>query len=273
MWQRIKAIFRSMFGWMIRGAENPEMLLRQYIDDMRSTMPKLNAQVAEVVKHEKQLEMDVERKRQIVADLEPKVEMAVKLGEEKKDLAKRLIASLQIAKGELADLEAALERAKQNSDQMMRQRQAYETRVTRQIEEAKRQLSRAKQAEVEKQIASTMAAFEVGDQSDTLDRMTEKIDEDLARARARQEVASQTMDSQMAELELDVADQQAEMAYVEYQRQLGLIPEEEAARTMEAVAASESTEQITESVTPEEMRDLEARIQAEQTQTQSGTQE
>ncbi len=77
----------------------------------------------------------------------------------------------------------------------------------------------------------------------------------------------------MAELELDVADQQAEMAYVEYQRQLGLIPEEEAARTMEAVAASESTEQITESVTPEEMRDLEARIQAEQTQTQSGTQE
>ena len=268
MWQRIKAIFRSMFGWLIRGMENPEMMLRQYMDDMRSTMPKLNAQVAEVVKHEKQLEMDVERKRQQVADLEPKVEMAVKLGEEKKDLAKRLIASLQMAKAELADLEASLERAQTNSDAMMRQRAAYESRIKRQIEEAKRQLSRAKQAEVETQIASTMASFEVGDQSDTLDRMTEKIDDELARAQARQEVASQSMDSQMAELELDVADQSAELAYVEYQRQLGLIPEEEAERTMEAVAAEDSDERLTEGIDPAEMRDLEARIEAEQTETE-----
>jgi phage shock protein A len=268
MWQRIKAVFRSMFGWLIRGMENPEMLLRQYIDDMRSTMPKLNAQVAEVVKHEKRLEMEVERKRQQVADLEPKVEMAVKLGEEKKDLAKRLIGSLQQAKAELADLEEQLERARTNSEQMMRQRAAYESRIKRQIEEAKRQLSRAKRAEVEKQIASTMASFEVGDQSDTLERMTDKIDDDLAQARARQEVASETMDSQMQELEMDVADQEAEMAYVEYQRQLGLIPEEEAERTMETVATEDSEEHITESVTEEEMRELEARMEAEETQSQ-----
>jgi phage shock protein A len=268
MWQRIKAVFRSMFGWLVRGMENPEMLLRQYIDDMRSTMPKLNAQVAEVVKHEKRLEMEVERKRQQVADLEPKVEMAVKLGEEKKDLAKRLIGSLQQAKSELADLEEQLERARTNSEQMMRQRAAYESRIKRQIEEAKRQLSRAKRAEVEKQIASTMASFEVGDQSDTLERMTDKIDDELAQARARQEVASETMDSQMQELEMDVADQEAEMAYVEYQRQLGLIPEEEAERTMETVATEGSEEHITESVTEDEMRELEARMEAEETQSQ-----
>jgi phage shock protein A len=268
MWQRIKAVFRSMFGWLIRGMENPEMLLRQYIDDMRSTMPKLNAQVAEVVKHEKRLQMEVERKRQQVADLEPKVEMAVKLGEEKKDLAKRLIGSLQQAKAELADLEEQLARARTNSEQMMRQRAAYESRIKRQIEEAKRQLSRAKRAEVEKQIASTMASFEVGDQSDTLERMTDKIDDELAQARARQEVASETMDSQMQELEMDVADQEAEMAYVEYQRQLGLIPEEEAERTMETVATEGSEEHITESVTEDEMRELEARMEAEETQSQ-----
>ena len=98
MWARIKAIFRSLFGWMIRGAENPELLLRQYIDDMRSQMPRLNAQVAEVIKHEKMLEMEIERKRQTVAALEPRVEAAVKMGEEKKEIAKRLIASLQTAK-------------------------------------------------------------------------------------------------------------------------------------------------------------------------------
>ena len=105
MWARIKAIFRSLFGWMIRGAEKPELLLRQYIDDMRAQMPRLNAQVAEVIKHEKMLEMQVERKRETVAALQPRVEAAVKMGPEKKDLAKRLIASLQTTQAELAGLE------------------------------------------------------------------------------------------------------------------------------------------------------------------------
>ncbi len=265
MWARIKAVFRSLFGWLIRGAENPELLLRQYVDDMRSQIPRLNAQVAEVIKHEKMLENDVKRQREQIADLQPKVETAVRMGEEKKELAKRLIASLQTAEAELEEMEEQLERAHRNSEQMLRRRAQYESRIKRQIEEAKRQLSRAKRAEVEKQIASTMASFEVGDEADTLERVTERIDEELARAQARQEVAAESTDSQMAELEMDVADQQAEMAYVEYQRQLGLIPEEEAERTMETVAAEGSEEHITEAVSEEEMREIEAQIESEET--------
>jgi phage shock protein A len=267
MWARIKAIFRSLFGWMIRGAEKPELLLRQYIDDMRAQMPRLNAQVAEVIKHEKMLEMQVERKRETVAALQPRVEAAVKMGPEKKDLAKRLIASLQTTQAELAGLEEQLARAHEASQQMLRRRAAYEQRIAQQIEEAKRQLSRAQQAEVEKQIASTMAAFEVGDQADTLERVTERIDEELARARARTEVAAQTLNAQMAELELDVTDVEAEKAYVEYQRQLGLIPEEEAERTMEAVAEQPATEHITSAPTAEELAEIDRELGLNQTQT------
>ncbi len=269
MWARIKAVFRSLFGWLIRGAENPELLLRQYMDDMRSQIPKLNAQVAEVIKHEKMLDMEVERKRQTVAQLGPRVEAAVKMGPEKKELAKRLIASLQMATGDLAELEEQLARARENSQQMLRQRAAYEQRIKRQIEEAKRQLSRAKRAEVEKQIASTMAAFEVGDSTDTLERVTERIDEELARAQARQTVAAETLDSQMADLEIDVADQEAEMAYIEYQRQLGLIPEEEAERTMEAVAEQEeAAEPITSPPTAEELAEIDRELGIEQGDTE-----
>ena len=88
MWARIKAIFRSMFGWLIRGAENPELLLRQYMDDMRAQIPRLNAQVAEVIKHEKLVEMNHERTRQRVAELQPQVEAAVRMGPERKEAAK-----------------------------------------------------------------------------------------------------------------------------------------------------------------------------------------
>ena len=236
MWARIKAIFRSLFGWMIRGAENPELILRQLMDDLRSEVPKMNAQVAEVVKHEKMLLMQVERLQAKVAELEPKVEAAVKLGPERKDAAKRLIVELQNARQELTLAQDQLERAHESSTGMLRKRDAYEQRVKHQIDEAKHQLSRAKQAEVEEQLAKVMGAFEVGDARETLDRVTEQVDERLARAQARQEVASQSLDQEVGELELDVADQQAEQAYIEYQRQLGLIPDEEAPKTMEAVA-------------------------------------
>ncbi|MCD6359748.1 MAG: PspA/IM30 family protein [Armatimonadetes bacterium] len=236
MWARIKAIFRSLFGWMIRGAENPELLLRQLMDDLRSEIPKMNAQVAEVVKHEKMLDMQVDRLEEKVAELEPKVEQAVKLGPEHKEAAKRLITELQDTKRELATATDQLARAHETSVAMMRKRDAYEQRIRQQIDEAKRQLSRARQAEVEEQLAETMGAFEVGDAAETLDRITDQIDEKLARAQARQQVASESLDTELDELELDVADQQAEMAYIEYQRQLGLIPDEEAERTMEAVS-------------------------------------
>jgi len=237
MWARIKAIFRSMFGWLIRGAENPELLLRQYMDDMRAQIPRLNAQVAEVIKHEKLVEMNHERTQQRVAELQPQVEAAVRMGPERKEAAKSLIMALQTAQKELADLEEQLARARENSQQMLRNREAYEQRINRQIEEAKRQVSRAKRAQVESEMASLMTSFEAGDQQDVLERATERIDEELARAEARQEVAASSLDSQLMEVEQSVADQQAELGYIEYQRQLGLIPDEEAERTMEAVQA------------------------------------
>ncbi len=242
MWARIRAIFRSLFGWMVRGAENPELLLRQLIDDMRAEVPKMNAQVAEVVKHEKMLAMQVERLQEKVADLEPKAQAAVKLGPEHKDAAKRLIGQLQAAQEALATAQDQYVRAGEASEGMLRKRDAYEQRIKRQIDEARRQLSRAKQAEVEEELAEVMGAFQVGDATDTLDRVTDQIDEKMARAQARQEVASESLDSELDELELDVADQQAELAYVEYQRQLGLIPDEEAERTMQAVSEEPAVE-------------------------------
>ena len=82
-------------------------------------------------------------------------------------------------------------------------------------------------------MASLMMSFETGDETDTMERMTEKIDERLARAQARTEVAGSTLDMQIQDVEAAALDQATEDKYVEYQRQLGLIPDEPAAeRTM-----------------------------------------
>ncbi|MEN6549838.1 MAG: PspA/IM30 family protein [Armatimonadia bacterium] len=235
MLKRLRTIFRSLFGWLIRGAENPELILRQYMDDLRDQIPRMNEQAAQIVKIEKMLEEQVARQRANVAALQPKVEQAVKMGPASKQAAIALIQALESAKKELAETEAQLEAARANSKKTLEMRVAYERRIREQMNEALRQISRAKRAEMEKQMASLMTSFGVGDTQDTLDRMTQRIDEQLAEARARTEVAATDIESQMAEVEVATEQAAAENLYTEYQRQLGLAPETEPpARTMDS---------------------------------------
>lgn len=220
---------------MLRSAENPELILRQYVDDLRAKIPQFNEQAAEVVKIEKMLAMEVDRLRQKTADLEAKVRTAVQLGPDKKEMAKTLISSLEIAKKELADATSQLEQSKINSEQIKKARTTYERQVNQKIQVAMQQISRAKRAEIEKQMSSLMVSFDVGDNSDVLDRMTAKIDEDLARAQAKTEIANESVSNQMFTLEADVAEDESESLYQEYQKQLGLAPVEPTTRNLDPI--------------------------------------
>lgn len=57
MFARLMRLFRSIIGFFIRSAENPELILRQLMDDMRNKVPEMNNRVAEVVAFKKQMEM------------------------------------------------------------------------------------------------------------------------------------------------------------------------------------------------------------------------
>ena len=242
MFERLRMIFRSMFGWMLRGMENPELILKQYQDDMKAQIPKLNAQVADIVALQKQLEYQAERQQTRISDLEPQVVAAVKGGDSHKDAAMQLITALESAKAELADTQKQLETAKANSAQMLKAREAYERQIKQKIQEASAQLSRAKRAEIEEQMASLMMSFQSGDQTDTLDRMTEKIDQKLSRAEARTEVARTSVDAQMLEVQQQAAEDTASAKYDEYRKQLGLAPETgDVQKTMEAIPVQTET--------------------------------
>lgn len=245
MWNRIRRIFRALFGWLVRGAEDPELILRQLRDDLRDKIPQLNSQVAEIVKHEKMLELQLERQIQMVAQLRPQVEAAVKAGPARKDAAKALIMQLQSAEAQVAETQAALTTAKENSERMLRMRAAYEQKIRQQMQECLNQISRAKRAQVEGEMAELMASFNVGDETDTLQRMTERIDEQLAQSQARMQVAATSVEAQILEVQQETAMDAAELAYQEYQRQLGLAPEEpqvQPEKTMASIPVQAATQ-------------------------------
>ena len=185
MWARFMRVIRSFLGLFIRNMENPQLLLQQAMDELKTEIPKMNKQAADIVAHQKTLEIKAERAANKVAELEGKVEMAVKGGDKTKNAALVLIQSLESEMVKLEDLKEGIVLAQNNTEKILKMRTAFEQKVKKQIEECRTQLSRHEMAAAEERMANLMGNFEVGDISDTLDNVTDKIDERLARARGK----------------------------------------------------------------------------------------
>ncbi len=237
MLARLRMVFRSLFGWMIRGMENPELILRQLMEDMRQKLPELNVKAAEVIKFEKQVKMQIERSQRKVEEMEAQRAKAAELGKE--DAFMAITRELKTEQMKLADLQEQVGAAEKASETARRARDHYKREMDRKINEAMRQVARHKQAQMKQEIASLLSSFEVGDQDDTLERMTARIDEDLARADARLELATDSFGGELMDLEADAEKSQAMKEFHEMRRQMGLEPAEEVAeRTLEPIDAS-----------------------------------
>ena len=66
MWSRLKRLFRSIFGGIIEGAEDPELILKQVIRDMNDKVPQMRENVVQVMGTEKKLRKEVKSRAEIV---------------------------------------------------------------------------------------------------------------------------------------------------------------------------------------------------------------
>jgi phage shock protein A len=93
MWNRLKRLFRAIFGGLIDSAEDPELILQQVIRDMRDKVPEMNNNVAQVLSNEKLLARTLEQQSSKLNDLDSKVKAAIKMSRD--DLATAYIGELQ----------------------------------------------------------------------------------------------------------------------------------------------------------------------------------
>jgi Phage shock protein A (IM30), suppresses sigma54-dependent transcription len=245
MLRRFWTVLRSIFGSLLRRAEDPELLLRQYIDDMRSKLPPLRATVAEVVATEIQLQKQVDRLRDQIADFDQQITAALRLGPEYEEEARTLIAAKAMAEEGLEDTLTQLETAQKASRQAKAALEDYQHEMERKVTEAKQLIGQAKLAGIQEELAQTMAAFEVRPPSDVLERMREKVDERTAQAKARAEVVMSGVDARLREIRRASAQIGVDQQLAEYKRRLGLPPATEpSAPSAEAPGSEQTTRSV-----------------------------
>lgn len=223
MWNRLKRLFRSIFGGLIDSAEDPELILQQLIRDMNDEVPKMRENVAQVMATEKRLEREIQANQSKLTDLDNKVKAAIRVG--KDDIATALIGELQIAQRALATSQQNHTAAKAASIKAREYFDNYMSNVRKRQAEAMQLISANKQAQMQERLAQTMASFQMGDTSQTFDDMREKIANRSAAAEARAELASTSLDSRMQGIEKELANVEAEDMLLAYKQQMGMLPQ------------------------------------------------
>src|SRR5256885_12152192 len=110
MWKRFKRAMRSMFGWMISAAEDPELILEQNVRDLNDQVPKMNESIAMVRANVTLLEKENAKYVAEVSALTARVKAGIQAGRD--DLAANFATQLQEKKSALARNEGQLQTAK-----------------------------------------------------------------------------------------------------------------------------------------------------------------
>lgn len=221
LWSRLTRVFRASTGAALDKIENPELVLQQTIRDMRDRVPELNNSVAQVMATERLLMKNHENLQKQVVELDSKIKASVKMGRD--DIATAYIGQLQQAQLDLERTGNQLETAAMASKNALKARDNYVLNMKKRTAEAMQLISQAKQAKLQEQLAQTMEGFNIGDDASTFNEMREKIERRSAAAEAKLQLGSQSVDSQMADIEREAMDIQLQDKLLEYKQQMGLL--------------------------------------------------
>src|SRR5437879_3439691 len=187
MWQRMKRVFRSMFGWMISAAEDPELILEQNIRDLNDQVPKMNESIAMVKANVTLLEKENPKDSNDVVELTSKVKAAIQASRD--DIATTYATQLQSVKSALTRNEQQLMAARQAYEKAMQVKQAFMKEKDRKTGEAMQALRDARRAKWQSKVADAMESFQVAGIDATHDEMLQKIQEQTAGNEARMDMA------------------------------------------------------------------------------------
>ena len=189
IFQRLGTLIKSNLNDLISKAEDPEKMLNQVLTDMKTQLVEAKKQVAVAIGDEKRLKKQWEDQIAQAKEWERKAMLAVQAGDD--ELAKEAL----LRQKEHEDLSVQFEQQwhlqKQAVDKLKDQLRVLNNK----IEEAKRKknilVARAKRAEAQKTIQSTMAGLSDTSAFDTFERMADKVDAIEAEAEASVELSGE----------------------------------------------------------------------------------
>lgn len=174
IFQRLSTVIKSNINDAISKAEDPEKMLTQLLLDMSEQYTRAKSEVARAIADEKRLKKEYEIQERKANEWGSKAELAVRAGND--TLAIEALKRKAEYEGIALKYEEEWKVQKLATDKL----KSSLKELSNKIEEAKRKknllIARAKRAEAQKSIHSTMASLNDTSVFDTFNRIGEKVD-------------------------------------------------------------------------------------------------
>jgi phage shock protein A len=237
---RIARLIKANLNALISGAEDPEKVLTQIVEDMGTQLLEAKKQVAVAIADEKRLAKQVETEREKAAEWEKRAMLAVRANND--ELAKEALSRKQEHSAHAEQYYQQWQKQKASVDHLKLALRALNNK----IEEAKRKksllIARQKRAEAQAKIQETMSGLRNASAFEAFDQMASKVEQMEAQAEAHSELAEEysgdVLAQRFGQLEASAG---AEEDLVALKRKMGVLPPEPAAPPVRVDAGAPPT--------------------------------
>lgn len=235
---RLMRAIRGFFGSFLSGVEqrNPEILLENAVQDELENLKKLQVAAARTMAYEKMLTNDAATKQKTIAAKERQARELASRGQ--RDAAIEVVQQKQEAQAQLTDIEARLDEARRNSQEMEQAFRDQERRYNDIVRERAALLEEHQRSRALRTANEARASISLSDSSRDLDKARQAIRQSSYEAEAVRELGTSETERQIAAAEIDVKRLDAERELEMMELQMGLRDAEslEAAPTEEPSA-------------------------------------
>jgi phage shock protein A len=226
MWARIKRIFRSFMGAFISMGEDPELILKQNIQDMRDKVPEMNTGIAKARGGIIRLENEATQYKQEIAKLTARVKACLLSNDEA--LAGQYAVQLKKQQEALERNQGQLESAKAGYEALLKLKERYMREMKFKTEEAMQAIREAEAAKWKSELADTFESYEVAGVDQTHTEMVEKLREKSAMADGKIAAAVESVDMKTIQMEEKAQQLEGQELLKQFKLDLGLDKKAEA---------------------------------------------
>jgi phage shock protein A len=210
---------RGFFGNFLSGVEqrNPEILLENAVQDELENLKKLQVAAARTMAYEKMLANDAAGKQKVLAVKERQARELASRGQ--RDAAVEVVQQKQEAQTQLADIEARLEEARKNSQEMEKAFRDQERRYNDVARERAALMEEHQRARALRTANDARAQISLSDSSRDLEKARQSIRQSSYEAEAVGQLGTSETERQIAAAEIDIkridAERELEMMEIE----------------------------------------------------------
>jgi len=223
MFARLKRLFRAWTGFFISMAEDPEVMLQDAIEEMRTTMPRLNSVLvatrATVIRLQEERDQLARQDRNLSGSIQAALRdgsaAARNLAEEDAVQLQQIRMDLNSTQEQLLAATTAHESAKMSVD-------ALKSKLQTKIETCQRALKERQKAVVLKSAADAIVELQSYGVASTADKFLEQIKQEVAESKASVEVATGSLDTAAIERERTSRKLKASSILQQFEVEMGI---------------------------------------------------